>query len=535
MEKNGQNENSYREFPPIDKTIVEGSDSASYLLPISQNETLSPKTHPTGENGEKIGNGTVVCRLGQGGMASIYKIWCDNLEIFRVVKILLPSISESSYQRFQTEARITAKLHHQNIVEIQTVDEWNGLPFIEMEFLDGCDLKKQIMNHCRFPVPVCVAIGILVCRALEYAHDQDFQLYGKQYHGIIHRDLKPENIMITNSGLVKLMDFGIARPTEVSLHTIDGNITGTLPYLSPEQMSGEDIDGRTDIYSFGAILYEMLTGEMLYPQQEITQLLQAKSNGEYKEIGDFNFNCPKSVNKLVRKCLEMDRSKRFCNAGELLAALEKIHSVLSSTTPEKTVKAFITDPNMQDEHNSSKSRFPFKKYLLPSVIATSIIALLTMLIFYFVRTTPSLPDKPSVIASKPVLTDDQYFKEPGQRPDSSSIAVSQPTVKEPSKPILTAAVTEPVKPPPPSRSPKVDVTSRTIQTRNAPVNVPKIPTAASIENALAHGNFEAAARGLAAMKLSQKSEIMLAIRATRDDKQGFISCKDSEAFRRCCL
>ena len=188
---------------------------------------------PDGKEPIALASGTIAGILGTGGMARVYKIWNEKLEVFRAVKILLPTQQKDLKNRFETEVKITAKLHHPNIVEIYSVGEWNGLPYIEMELVEGDSLEAIIGRYGKLPFSVCSATAIFVARALVYAHGQEFLLYGKNYHGVIHRDLKPANIMISKSGEVKLMDFGIARPTEASLHTVEGNIVGTMQYLSP--------------------------------------------------------------------------------------------------------------------------------------------------------------------------------------------------------------------------------------------------------------------------------------------------------------
>ena len=186
---------------------------------------------PSGKEPIPLGSGIIVGLLGTGGMARVYKIWNEKLEVPRAVKILIPTQQKDLKNRFETEVKITAKLHHPNIVEIYSVGEWNGLPFLEMELIEGDSIETIIARYGKLPFSVCCAIAIFVARALVYAHGQEFLLYGKNYHGVIHRDLKPANVMISKNGEVKLMDFGIARPTEASLHTVEGNIVGTMQYL----------------------------------------------------------------------------------------------------------------------------------------------------------------------------------------------------------------------------------------------------------------------------------------------------------------
>jgi anti-anti-sigma factor len=324
----------------IEKTIVEGEKF------FEKNAT----SLPSGTEPIPLGSGTIVTLLDSGGMASIYKIWNEKLEVFRAVKILIPNPKNDQRNRFETEAKITAKLHHNNIVEIYNVGDWGGLPYLEMELIDGQSLEAIIRKNTKLPPTVCSAISIFSIRALAYAHEQKFLIYGKTYKGVIHRDLKPANIMISSAGELKLMDFGIARPTETSFHTVginstDTNILGTMQYISPEQMDGVDLDNRSDIYSFGAVLYEMLTGTKTFPQENLVELMKQKVLNEYRKFEDFDFAIPPELAKISQKCLQLAKEDRFDNATILLKELEAIHQTLTEESPEQVLKSFITDPS----------------------------------------------------------------------------------------------------------------------------------------------------------------------------------------------
>lgn len=381
-------ENEHKKME-LDKTFVEGEDNSLYppygqplqpgtRISSTQFGNVNPYTQskltrtnigaqgislydnilPSGNEQVPLGSGYVVGILGSGGMARVYKIWNERLEVFRAVKILLPTQQSDLKSRFDTEAKITAKLHHPNIVEIYSVGEYKGLPYIEMEFIDGKSLETIIAETDRLPPAVCSAIGIFIARALVYAHSQEYLIYGKTYHGIIHRDLKPANIMISKCGDVKLMDFGIARPKEASLHTVEGNIVGTMQYLSPEQLDGVDIDARTDIYSFGTILYEMLTGTKTFPQDTITNLMKKKITNEYRKFSEFDFHVPSVLAKISQKCLQLDKKDRYPTAEALLKDLEAAHKTLTSETPEEVIKRFISDPFSFKTEKQLKLRFP---------------------------------------------------------------------------------------------------------------------------------------------------------------------------------
>jgi serine/threonine protein kinase len=275
-------------------------------------------------------------------MASVYEIWNPQLEVHRAVKLLHPNCNIETRERFQTEIKITAKLHHPNIIEIHGVGEWNGLPYIEMEKADGLSLEQLIHLRGALPVPVTLAIGLMVARALEYAHNHDYVLYNNNYHGIIHRDLKPGNIMVCRDGTVKLMDFGIARPTSTSFHTVDGAIIGTLQYLSPEQLESRELDITTDIYSFGICLYEMICGHLAFPENNITKLLADKSKNRYKSLDSYILKIPNDLLGLIDRCMNYDKSHRPQTSIILQDELNSIYDKVCNQKPEAVVSAFMT-------------------------------------------------------------------------------------------------------------------------------------------------------------------------------------------------
>lgn len=298
---------------------------------------------PDGTGREPLGSGEITGILGLGGMATVYEIWNNQLEVNRAVKLLHPNHTEDTRQRFQTEIKITAKLHHPNIIEIHAVGQWNGLPYIEMERIDGFTLEKIISDYGALPIEVCTSIGVMIGRALRYAHNQDYVIYGKNYHGVIHRDLKPSNVMLGRNGLVKLMDFGIARPTDASIHTTDGAILGTMQYLSPEQLEGVEPDVRTDIYSLGTLLYELITGVKVFPEQNVSKLMISKVKNNFTSIGLFETKIPLRLGKLVHGCLVHDRDKRIQNASEFLSKIIAIHKSITPLSPEEILISFMRE------------------------------------------------------------------------------------------------------------------------------------------------------------------------------------------------
>ena len=321
---------------PETKIIVQSKPSLNYQLP-------GVVVLPDPKSAVHMGSGTITSLISSGGMAIIYEIWNPELEVKRAIKLLHPDHTKESEDRFQTEIKITAKLHHPNIVEIYAVGKWNELPYIEMERIDGMTLEKLVADTGGLPVEVCTAVAIMTGRALNYAHNQEYQIYGKEYHGIIHRDLKPGNIMVTNSGIVKLMDFGIAKPMTASTRTMEGVVMGTMQYLAPEQLDGKDVDVRADIYSLGAVVYEMLTGTRAFPEQNLGKLVTDKLNNNYIPLDGFSRRIPPPLCGLVHKCLRYEKEKRIQNALEFLRTLGNAHKSLSEKSPEQILMQYMKE------------------------------------------------------------------------------------------------------------------------------------------------------------------------------------------------
>lgn len=316
-----------------------------YIRPAPQ-EQANPYQSTMPKVGDKIGPNRIMLLIGEGGMATVFKVWHESLEVTRALKILKNAADKELRERFFTEAKILADIHHPNIVEIHNLGYWEQhAPFLEMEFVDGHSIRDILSQHSRFPLPAALVTVYFVCQALHYAHVKDYTLYGKVYKGLIHRDIKPDNIIISNDGIVKLMDFGIARPSEVSLHTIGGKVMGSLAYLSPEQLEGKDIDHRSDIFSLGSVLYEMISGQRAYPQKTVSDLVRSKSKGEYKPLDSFGIALPESVVEVVKKSMAMQPEDRYATAADMGNALYKEFKILTDRSPSDVLYHFIKNPS----------------------------------------------------------------------------------------------------------------------------------------------------------------------------------------------
>lgn len=366
--KKPQNDNFFSEPPAKGVESIGTSQIVSSLDNMRQIRTTQL---PGADQRTVMGSGYTCGILGQGGTARIYLIKNEELEVLRAIKVIMfqefcetREQLEDMVKRFETEAKIMAQLRHANIVDIYNYGKFMDLPYIEMEYVDGLDLRAILSLHGALPPDLTVSIGIFCARALSYAHKKSCNIYGDSYKGIIHRDIKPHNILVSSEGIVKVSDFGLARPAEVSINTLGSNTLGTLAYMSPEQIDTNDVDNRTDIYSLGATMYEMVTGRMMFPQKNFRELLNARSVNSFRDIRDLQKGVPKSLREFIYKCIEINQFDRFSTAGEMVEVLERILKKISSESPEIVVQDYIVNKNLlsKSENYSSKG---FRKNIFP--------------------------------------------------------------------------------------------------------------------------------------------------------------------------
>ncbi len=402
---------------------------------------------PDGTQPVPLGSGVVTRILGHGGMANVYEIWNGQLEVFKAVKLMHPSAGKDSLERFHTEIKICAKLNHPNIVEIHSVGVWHHLPYIEMERLNGVTLDMLIQERGPLPPSVVVAAGICICRGLTFAHNHEYQLYGVNYHGVIHRDLKPCNIMFCNDGAVKIMDFGIARPLDASFHTIDGNVLGTLQYLSPEQMNSGKLDVRTDIYSLGVTLYEALCGHLAFPETNVTALLAQKSKNQYRSLKEYHLDAPSQLVKIIHKSMSLDPAHRIADASEFSDALTAIGQKLGVSDPQHHIFKYM--------HSGTRRRPVAFHKRTPYMLITAIAVVLAVLAFTTAvlkkkSATPSVSDTITADTVKTAITavvPDISNKDTGvgsgvMKPDKAAADTTPKAIvtkKEPVKPLKKPA------------------------------------------------------------------------------------------------
>lgn len=306
--------------------------SRSSLNRVESSIEGSKSTHQTfisPEIGDKLGQHELLGKLGTGGMGVVFKARDQKLNRHVAIKILHAHLTddEEFKQRFIQEAQAASAINHPNITTIYQIGDEQGLLFISMEFVEGQTLREMIerIDHLQdgFPLGKMLNYATQIAEGLHAAHTK----------GIIHRDIKPENIMVNDKGQVKVMDFGLAKyaighgPT-LKLGdkgiTKTGTTLGTLSYMSPEQASGLETDHRTDIFSFGVVLYEMFTGVLPFSGEYELSVLYAIINEKPKPILEINPELPEELCKIVEKALEKKKEKRYQNMEALLNDLEKL-------------------------------------------------------------------------------------------------------------------------------------------------------------------------------------------------------------------
>lgn len=396
---------------------------------------------PDGTKPIPMGSGMISGLLGTGGMANVYEIWNAQLEDNRAVKLLHPNYTPEQKQRFQTEMKICAKLHHPNIIEIHAVGNWNGLPFIEMERIKGHTLDHILTGRGALPLQICTAVGVLVTRALVHAHNQEYVIYGKNYHGVIHRDLKPSNIMIAGDGRVKLMDFGIARPTDASIHTTDGAILGTMQYLSPEQLDGKEADVRTDVYALGMVVYEMLTGVRAFADTNVSKLMLGKIRNNYKHLDRFAVRIPPRLRRLVHSCMAHDPARRPRSAGIFLDELSRIHRSLAPGSPEETVRRWLDLPV---EGRVVVGNRPGMHFAPVFAVLSGMVLIVAIIMWWSVSRAPVSFDAESsvsgVITPAVAVTTAPSAEAGGAAPPNAGKVPSEITTPEPRHPVVQPVV-----------------------------------------------------------------------------------------------
>ena len=268
--------------------------------------------------GKTISHYKILEKLGEGGMGVVYKAEDTKLKRQVVLKFLHPHLTadKESTERFEREAQAAAALNHPNIITVHEIGQHKNQSYIAMEYVKGHSLRDEI-NKGPLPIDKATNLATQICEGLNEAHQA----------GIVHRDIKPENILIDNSGRIKIVDFGLARMRGVTQLTKDASTLGTLKYMSPEQFQNKQVDHRTDIWSFGVILFEMLTGELPFEGDYDASLMYAVLNEEPKSIKTIPKDIPDKYSRIITKCLQKKPADRYQHIEKIITELKEHASI----------------------------------------------------------------------------------------------------------------------------------------------------------------------------------------------------------------
>jgi len=283
--------------------------------------------------GRTISHYKILEKLGEGGMGVVYKAQDTKLDRTVALKFLPKHLlcDNEAKIRFEHEAKAASALNHTNITTIYEIDEFEGECFICMEYVEGKSLK-QLLKEKTFSIKEVVDVVIQICEGLALAHEK----------GIVHRDIKSDNIMVTPRGKVKIMDFGLAKLRGVSKVTKTGSTLGTVAYMSPEQARGEEVDARTDIWSLGVVLFEMITGQIPFNGEYEQAVIYTILNEEPRSVLSLRADTPLQLERIVMRALEKDKSKRYQSVQDILFDLKK--ATVADIQTQKQEKSIVVLP-----------------------------------------------------------------------------------------------------------------------------------------------------------------------------------------------
>ena len=348
--------------------------------------------------GSRLDSYEIIATLGAGGMGEVYRARDATLKRDVAIKVLPAYLSQDPdrLRRFEQEAQAAAALNHPNILAVHRFGTFEGAPYLVSELLDGSTLGR-VLAHGPLPARKAIDYGVQIASGLAAAHDK----------GIVHRDLKPENIFVTKDGRVKILDFGLAKlmepkaappdgPTATARErTEPGVVLGTVGYMAPEQVRGKAADHRADLFAFGAILYEMLTGKRAFRKPTSTETMTAILNEEPLAISQIAPGTPPALLRIVHRCLEKNPEQRFQSASDLAFALEALSESGGSSI---TVVS-----------QSSSARWPW--------VAAVAVLILAATLFAWWKMPPAVP----VVESVTQLTDDGEAKQGAIESDASRV------------------------------------------------------------------------------------------------------------------
>ena len=345
------------------------ADCGTKLISLKGSEVTATLETPR----EELPRGTIFANryeiieeLGKGGMGRVYRAFDKQLEEEVAIKFLKPEIASDNknLDRFKNEIKLARKIIHRNVGRMHDLHEEKDSFFITMEYVAGEDLKSQLRRMGQVPVGKAVFIAQQIAEGLAEAHKL----------GIIHRDLKPHNVMIDKEGNARIMDFGISRSLGSRELTGEGVIIGTPDYMSPEQAEGKEADARSDIYSLGVILYEMVTGRVPFEGETALAIAMKHKTEVPRDPKLVNAQVPEDFSRVVLKCLEKDKEKRYQNADELYLELGKIEKGIPATERVLTGRKPFTSKEIT-------VKFSLKKLLVPGLVTVALIVIAMIILW----------------------------------------------------------------------------------------------------------------------------------------------------------
>ncbi len=309
--------------------------------------------------GQTIAHYKITAKLGEGGMGEVFLATDTKLDRQVALKFLPASLQSDpeSRERLLREARAASKLNHKNILTIFAVESIEGRDFIVMEYVDGKSLKDLIDAREQIPLDQILRIGLQVCDGLSAAHE----------HSIVHRDIKPANILLTSKGQVKITDFGLATWRGAVQLTKEGTTVGTAAYMSPEQIQGKKVDPRSDLFSLGVMLYEMIANRRPFAGDHDAAISYAIMNDVPEPLARFKSGVHPALEQVVARALEKDPSTRYQTATDMLAELKRIRREIEGSQPSMLSRTMASQPN--------------RKGNLKYVIGASVVAVIALVVF----------------------------------------------------------------------------------------------------------------------------------------------------------